>query len=262
MLFTMKTIILNIILSIFCFIGVNAQKQEQKIIILYDNYQFSENTIADWGFSCLVISGSDTILFDTGARKDIFFHNVDAMDIDLHTVQTLVISHHHGDHTGNIFPVLENTGWMDVYLPSSLNGKFRKMVENYDVHTAIDQNIRQIGHNVFLTGEMGFQIREQGMVIRTEQGLVLITGCGHPGVDRMLKKITKKFDEPIYLVIGGFHMEEYGEHEIDHVINTFKNLDVKSVAPGHCTGQRAMEKFRMAYRQNFIRSGTGKIIEL
>lgn len=258
----LKTGLLSILISWVFMSGIFGQEANTKIIILYDNYQFSENTIADWGFSCLVISGNDTILFDTGARKDVFFHNVDALNIDLQTVQTLVISHHHGDHTGNIFPILEKTGWLDVYLPSSLNGKFRGMVDNYDVHTEVDQNIRQVAHNVFLTGEMGFQIREQGLILKTEKGLVLITGCGHPGVDRMLKKIKKKFDEPVYLILGGFHMEEYAEEEIDHVITSFNNYGVKKVAPGHCTGQRAMEKLRKAYQQNFIRSGTGKVIEL
>ncbi len=258
----MKISILHIIFSLILIFGVKAQESDQKIIILYDNYQLSENTISHWGYSCLIISGKDTILFDTGARKDIFFHNLDALHVDLKTVQTMVISHHHGDHVGNIFPVLEETGHIQVYLPSSLNGKFRQMVDNYGVHTEIDKDIRQIAHKIFLTDEMGFQVREQGLVIESDNGLVLITGCGHPGVDRMVRKVCKKFDQPVYMVAGGFHLEEFSDEEIDDIIRTFKECGVKKVAPGHCTGQRAMEKFRKAYRENFIRCGTGKTLEL
>jgi 7,8-dihydropterin-6-yl-methyl-4-(beta-D-ribofuranosyl)aminobenzene 5'-phosphate synthase len=258
----MKFRILQLLISLFLFLDISGQEADQKIIILYDNNQFSENTISDWGFSCLVISGNDTILFDTGARKDIFFHNLEAMNVDLKTVHTLVVSHHHGDHAGNIFPVIENTGHIQVFLPSSLDGNFRQMVDQYNVHAEVDTDIRQIAHHVFLTGEMGFQIREQGLVIETSKGLVLIVGCAHPGVDRMLKKVVKKFNKPVYMVIGGFHMEEYSDPEIDHLIETFRDFEVKKIAPAHCTGKHATEKFMKAYQHNFIRCGTGKVVDL
>jgi 7,8-dihydropterin-6-yl-methyl-4-(beta-D-ribofuranosyl)aminobenzene 5'-phosphate synthase len=136
------------------------------------------------------------------------------------------------------------------------------MVDNYEVHSEVDRDIRQIAHRVFLSGEMGFQVREQALVVESDNGLVLITGCGHPGVDRMVRKVCKKFDQPVYMVVGGFHMEEFSDEEIDDIIQTFKDCGVKKVAPGHCTGQRAMEKFRKAYHENFIRCGTGKTLEL
>lgn len=243
--------------------SLHAQEETPaKIVVLYDNYQYSDSTLSDWGWACLVIRENDTILFDTGARKDILFRNLDALNIDLSTIQTMVISHHHGDHVGNIFPVLEKCGRLQVFLPSSLDGKFRRMVDQYNVHTEVEKDIRQIAYNIFLTGEMGFQIREQGLVIKTPDGLVLITGCGHPGVDRMVKKVSRKFGQPVYMVIGGFHLEGFSNSEIDEIISTFNEFGVKKIAPGHCTGQTAMDKFRKAYQHNFIRSGTGKIIEL
>lgn len=243
--------------------ALKAQKETPtRIVVLYDNYQYSDSTLSDWGWACLVIRENDTILFDTGARKDILLHNIDAMGVDMSTIQTMVISHHHGDHVGNIFPVLERCGRLQVFLPSSLDGKFRGMVDQYNVFTEIDQDIRQIAHNIFLSGEMGFQIREQGLVIETQKGLALITGCGHPGVDRMVRKVSRKFDQPVYMVIGGFHMEEFSGEEIDDVISAFRECGVKKVSPGHCTGQKAMDKFRKAFQHNFIRSGTGKVIEL
>lgn len=240
----------------------NAQPGKTTISVLYDNFQYSDATIADWGYSCLIIRENDTILFDTGARKEVLFHNLNAMDVDLSTVQTVVISHHHGDHVGNIFPVLEKCGYLQVFLPSSLDGKFRNMVDNFNVHTEVDQSNRQIAHNIFLTGEMGFQIREQGIVIKTSQGLVLLVACGHPGIDRMVKKVSRTFGEKVYMVMGGFHLDEFTDSEIDDIIKTFKAYGVEKLVPGHCTGSGAMEKFREAFGNGFVESGTGKVVSL
>lgn len=259
----MKRLILStLFILIFALPYVFSKDDSVKIIVLYDNYQFTENTIADWGFSCLVISGNDTVLFDTGARRDVLFHNLEALDLDLSTVQTLVISHHHGDHVGNLFTVAEANTDILMYLPSSMDGKCRLMVENYGVRTEVDQSVRQIAHNIFLSGEMGFQIREQGLVIVTSKGLVLISGCSHPGIDRMVRKVSSKFDAPVYMVVGGLHLEEHSDEEIDEVIQILRDYGVEKVAPGHCTGQKAMDEFRKVFKHNFIRSGTGKVIEL
>ncbi len=254
-------ILYTTLLLVFGILSLFSQHGSGKIIMLYDNYQFSENTISDWGFSCLIISGKDTVLFDTGARKDILFHNLESLGIGLSSVQTLVISHHHGDHTGNIFPVIEYNPDLLVFLPSTLNGKFIRMVENYGPRAIVEQDNRQIAHNIFLSGEMGFQIREQGIVIITQKGLILISGCGHPGIDRMVRKVSKKFKKPVYMVVGGFHLEEHSDDEIDEIIEVFKEFGVEKTAPAHCTGHIAMNKLRKAYQHNFIRSGTGKVIE-
>jgi len=250
------------IILIFVMCSVQSQNQPVKIIVLYDNYQFSDSTIADWGYSCLIIRENDTILFDTGARKDIMFHNLQALNINISTIQTMVISHHHGDHVGNIFPIIEENPGIQVFLPSTLDGNFREMVENYNVRTTVNRNYREVAYNIFITEEMGFQIPEQAIVIKTEKGLILISACGHPGIDRMVRKVCKKFNEKVFLVMGGFHLEEYSDKEIDEIIETFHEAGVEKIAPGHCTGQKAMDKFRQAWHHNFIRSGTGKVFEL
>ncbi|NCU35942.1 MBL fold metallo-hydrolase [Candidatus Falkowbacteria bacterium] len=237
-------------------------KDHVKIMIVYDNYRFTETTMADWGFACIVIRGNDTLMFDTGAQKEILFHNLQAMNLRLANVHKLVISHHHGDHTGNIFPVLEANPLMQVFLPSSLDGNFRKMVENYGARVVCDAKMRPVGSGMYLSGEMGFQTREQALVIRTARGLVLLTGCGHPGVDRMVKKVAKLFGEPVYLVMGGFHLEDFTDHELDNIIGELKKTGVKKVIPGHCTGSKAIERFAAEFGNDCLQGGTGRIIEI
>jgi 7,8-dihydropterin-6-yl-methyl-4-(beta-D-ribofuranosyl)aminobenzene 5'-phosphate synthase len=238
------------------------QQEHVKIMIVYDNYQFTEKTVADWGFACVVIKEGDSIMFDTGAQKEILFNNLQAMNLRVSDIHKLVISHHHGDHTGNIFPLLEANPQMQIFLPSSLDGNFRELVEGYGARTVCDQEMRPLGNDIYLSGEMGFQTREQALVIRTANGLVLLTGCSHPGVDRMVKKVVKRFGEPVYIVMGGFHLEDFTDEELDNIIAELKKSGVKKVMPGHCTGTKAIERFAKAFGDDCLQSGTGRIIQL
>jgi 7,8-dihydropterin-6-yl-methyl-4-(beta-D-ribofuranosyl)aminobenzene 5'-phosphate synthase len=240
----------------------NKQPDRAKVIIVYDNYQYSQNTAADWGWACVVIKGNDTLLFDTGAQKEILFNNLQALNIRLNHIHKLVISHHHGDHTGNIFPVLDANSDMQVYLPSSLDGNFRKMVEGYGAHIVCDQQMRPVGNDMYLSGEMGFQTREQALVIRTDKGLVLLAGCSHPGIDRMIKKVTKAFGEPVYMMMGGFHLEDYSDEELEALTAELKKLGVQKVVPGHCTGTKAINQFEREFPDGYLQSGTGQVIVL
>ena len=252
---------LLLISTLPCIFAFKTERPPVKIIVLYDNYQFTENTRADWGFSCLIIKENDTILFDTGAKPDFLFHNLKALDIDITTIQTLVISHHHGDHVGSIFPILEANPDIQVFLPTSLDGNFRQMVDGYGVRNYVESDVREIACNIFLSGEMGFQIREQALVLKTPKGLVVISACGHPGIDRMVSKISRKFNQRVYMVIGGFHLEEHSEKEIRKVIDKLTGCGVSRVAPGHCTGEKAMEMFREAYQDGFVPCGTGQVFQ-
>jgi 7,8-dihydropterin-6-yl-methyl-4-(beta-D-ribofuranosyl)aminobenzene 5'-phosphate synthase len=260
-LFNKFKLILLLIGTVFGIFAFKTETPPGKIIVLYDNYQFTENTRADWGFACLIIKENDTILFDTGAKADILFHNLKALNIDITTIQTLVISHHHGDHAGNIFPILEANSRLQVFLPTSLDGNFRQMVGGYGVRNSVESNIREIAHNIFLSGEMGFQIREQALVIKTRKGLIVISACGHPGIDRMVSKISRKFNQRVYRVIGGFHLEGYSEKEVQKVIDNLIGCGVSCVAPGHCTGEKAIELFRQTYQDGFVPCGTGQIFK-
>ncbi len=239
-----------------------AQQDVTRIITLCDNYQINSQTRTDWGFSCLVIHESDTILFDAGNRKDIFNHNLKVLGIDAKTVNLMVISHHHGDHTGNVFNVLKVNPGMKVYLPTSLDGEFASRVNDYGGKAWIKSDCKRIAKNIYVSGEMGFQIKEQALVIDTKKGLVIIVACGHPGIDRMVAKIKYHFQKDVFLVLGGYHTLEADQEEANRIIERFRQMGVKKVAPSHCTGKLTRELFKETYQSNFIENGTGKIIEI
>ena len=65
-------------------------------------------------------------------------------------------------------------------------------------------------------------IPEQALVIQTEQGLVVITGCAHPGIVAILEQAQSLFEESVYMVMGGFHLGSMSEAEIDTILNDFQ----------------------------------------
>ena len=57
-----------------------------------------------------------------------------------------------------------------------------------------------------LEGRLGKAIPEQSLVLNTSKGLIVMTGCSHPGIADMLENIKASFGKDIYLVFGGFHL--------------------------------------------------------
>ena len=91
-----------------------------------------------------------------------------------------------------------------------------------------------------------------------EKGLIVITGCSHPGIVTILERVKEFFpQEKIFAVLGGFHLLDKGKREIDYIIEKFKSLGVEKVGPTHCTGWEAIKAFQEAYGDNFLSLGAG-----
>ncbi|MDH4258456.1 MAG: MBL fold metallo-hydrolase, partial [Candidatus Aminicenantes bacterium] len=168
----------------FCFIFIGSafslDKSPITITILYDNYMFTEGTQTDWGFSCLIKGTEKTILFDTGTNPDILMHNIKTLGVNPKEVELVVLSHIHGDHTGGLSSFLKENNKVSVYVPISFPDDFKKGVENTGAKiVSVDKPVA-ICKGVLTTGEMGTTIKEQGVILDTEKGLVFITGCAHP----------------------------------------------------------------------------------
>ena len=109
----------------------------------------------------------------------------------------------------------------------------------------------------------GDKIKEQSLILTTTKGLVVITGCAHPGVVNIVQKAKEvRVDKLVYLVMGGFHMTGAATPQIESVIEGFRELGVKKVAPCHCSGDETRKMFRQEYVEDYINSGSGKIITL
>ena len=233
-----------------------------KFTILYDNYVFEEGTDANWGFSCLIEGTEKTILFDTGTRSDILFHNIELLDVDMSKVEQVVISHDHGDHTGGLAAFLSRNHDVSVYLPISFPPGFFESVRQDKARTVSVDDPVEICSNVFLTGEMGIQIPEQSLIVNTSRGLVIVTGCSHQGIVNILKRAKEMLDRPIHLVFGGFHLLQHSEEDVEAIIQEFKKMGVEKCGATHCTGDRAIALFKDAFGENYVRMGTGRVVEI
>jgi len=120
----------------------------------------------------------------------------------------------------------------------------------------------EICKNVFSTGEMGTQIKEQSLILNTSKGLVVITGCAHPGIVDIVRRAKEMIDKNIYLVFGGFHLMQKSEVEVKNIISQFKDLGVEKVGATHCTGERAIQLFKQAYGDDFVQMGVGRVIKI
>ncbi len=233
-----------------------------KFTILYDNYLYAQGTKPDWGFSCLIEGTEKVILFDTGTQPDILLHNVDHLGVDLKKVEQIVISHDHYDHIGGLPKVLDRNPHVSVYMPVSFSYEIVRSVEGKKAKVvSVDEPI-EICPNVYSTGEMGIQIKEQSLIINTKKGLIIVTGCSHQGIVNILKRAKKLFDRPIYLVFGGFHLGGTSDAQVEAIIRDFKEIGVEKCGATHCTGDRPIELFKEAFGDNYVPMGTGRILEI
>ncbi|MBA7674757.1 Ribonuclease BN [subsurface metagenome] len=210
-----------------------------KITIIYDNEVWEKGLRADWGFSCLVDAYERKILFDTGSNGFILLENMKKLNIEPEMIQEVFISHAHFDHTGGLPSFLEANP-VKTYIPSSCpqpssSKEVVKVKESLYIHD-----------NIFSTGEI--KNVEQSLVVKTENGTVLVVGCSHSGVNNILKTASQ-FGKP-YAIIGGLHgFRDFGLIK-----------DLKFICPIHCTQFKS--KIKKLYPEKYIEGGVGKVIEL
>lgn len=236
-------------------------KKEMKILTLSDNYTTDPAFKIDWGIAILISADGCNILFDASAQGKILLDNMNKLGINPESISKVVISHDHYDHFGGLVDFLAKNNKAEVYILSNLR-KTKNVIKNAGAEFIEIDNPTTIIEDVLTTGSLGESIPEQSLILNTAKGLVVITGCAHPGIVEIIKKVKELYNKEIYLVMGGFHLFEKNEREIREIIKEFRSLEVKNVAPCHCTGERAIELFKEEYQGNFIRNGVGKLIEL
>jgi len=209
------------------------------ITILYDNTAIHHTLQSDWGFSCLIQGAGQTVLFDTGADGSILLSNMEKLNIDPISVDLVFISHSHFDHTGGLSGFLRINPDVTVFCPTSFRGVRRARDVVY-----VDQ-LEKIDDQIYSTGELGGI--EQSMVLMTKQGLILVVGCAHAGMENILQAVAHLGE--VRAVVGGFH--------------GFKNFDlfqnVQNICPTHCT--RYQEELERKYPDKILRGGAGQVLQ-
>jgi len=236
--------------------------KDLNLTIVYDNNPYDKKLETAWGFSCLVEGTEKTILFDVGGEGDLLCENMKKLEIDPKEVDIVVLSHIHQDHIGGLFDFLKENHNVTVYLPESFTKEVKKDIEKAGAKLVEVKKPAQITEEVYSTGELGKRIKEQSLVIKTEKGLVVITGCAHPGIVEIVKKVKEIDSCDVFFVLGGFHLLSMKESQIKEISKEMKELKVKKIAPCHCSGDLAREIFQKEYKEDFIEAGVGKKIKI
>lgn len=213
-----------------------------KITIVYDNEVSKNNKDlkSDWGFACVIHTEEDTVLFDTGAKGDILLDNMRILGLDPGDIDTIVLSHEHWDHTGGL----------DALRPFLHHAKLYRLAsehQNENVVIVGSEISQRITKDVYTTGRLHGTVDEQSLVLRGKKGFVVLVGCSHPGVEKILT-VAKQYG-PTTGLVGGFHN-----------FDDFRVLeDLNFICPCHCTARK--KELQKTFPEKFSPCGVGKIID-
>jgi 7,8-dihydropterin-6-yl-methyl-4-(beta-D-ribofuranosyl)aminobenzene 5'-phosphate synthase len=276
----------------------SSETSSVRITILYDAFGAREDLQRDWGFAALVETGGKRILFDTGNNSDIFARNASALGVDLRTIDLVVISHRHGDHTAGLSHVLSVNPTVTVYAPAEgLGGVFGTRVPGtfyrreaslpahfryFDgqppdrvelgshwpgAHIELVDSIREIAPGVSLVSTVSnkpgtLELRELSLAVQTAQGLVLVVGCSHPGIETIVAA-SARVAPHVHMIVGGLHLVTTPDSEIARVATALHDQwHVDLVAPGHCTGEPAFLALKRTFDTAYLYAGLGTTIEV
>jgi 7,8-dihydropterin-6-yl-methyl-4-(beta-D-ribofuranosyl)aminobenzene 5'-phosphate synthase len=275
----------------------SAGPTQDRITILYDAFGKPSGMKKDWGYSALVEYGGKHILFDTGNNAEIFAQNVKVSGVDLKKLDFAVMSHRHGDHTGGmnylltvnpqvkIFAPKEGFGVFGASLPGTFyrqdaslpdymryyNGKPPQMMTfgtpwpsaNFVLIDGVTEAAPGISVIATVSQTPGtLELHELSLAIETPKGLILVVGCSHPGIERIVEASTV-LDKHVYAIVGGLHLVTTPDSEIARIVTALHDKwKVDCVALGHCTGEPAFAAFQRAFGVHYNYAGLGSVIEL
>ena len=234
---------------------------ELDIRVIYDNTSARSDVQADWGFAAVVTFRERRVLFDSGTKPELFMTNLEKMEVDPPSIRQAVISHQHRDHRNGIYKLFPLQPAMRIHFLKAFYD------EAYEAAAAVGMTPNrvtgpfEVEPGVYSTGMIAGDPPEQSLAVETSKGIVLLVGCGHPGVVNIVETVEKQRGaDSIRLLLGGFHMLRRNEDEINSRIAKLKQLNVRRVMPAHCSGDLAKRLFQEAYGENFDTLGAGKVL--
>jgi 7,8-dihydropterin-6-yl-methyl-4-(beta-D-ribofuranosyl)aminobenzene 5'-phosphate synthase len=275
----------------------SASPQKPQITILYDAFGKDSAMQKDWGYAALVEYGGKRILFDTGNNPEALARNAKARTIDLSKLDFVVMSHRHGDHMGGLAYLLKVNPKVKIYAPKEGFGVYgadlpssfyRKdpslpLEERYfggappDVmrfgsawpganFQLVDKTM-EIASDIYLISLVSdkpgtLELHELSLAIKAPDGMVLVVGCSHPGIEKIVEAASA-IDLRIHLIVGGFHLVAASDADIQKIVTTLHDrFNVQYIAPGHCTGEPAFAALKKAFGDRYLFAGLGTTLVL
>lgn len=229
-----------------------------EIITVYDNIANDPQFKTDWGYACVIDHPKKRILFDTGEHAIILEKNLHTALIPIKSIDILILSHLHSDHIGGANWVVEQNPNITVYIPDTFSKNLENQLRlhcNNIIRVKKSISFAQDDFHVILTKNVW--IKEISLVIATQQGGILISGCSHSGIDHILDEARKYTKQDIFTIFGGLHLLKSSDQSITKISQKLKNSHLKQIAPCHCTGDQALTLLKENFADNFLTNGVG-----
>ncbi len=241
--------------------------------------------LAEHGASFVIEADGHKILFDTGQSGSVLLTNLATLGIDPGEIQALILSHAHDDHTGGLKPLLEQIPGVPLYAhPDLFRKRYRKgdtgprpvgpaisraklnrrvllklsaepveVVSGVWTSGAIEPRPEPEGRSAFhvVRDGSGWTVDpyrdDQAVVLKSEQGLVVICGCCHAGLLNTLARVRDVFGSDPLAVVGGMHLAHLDVPTMEHLVEELKGYGPPQMWVGHCTGDRAFLTLKAAF---------------
>ncbi len=224
-----------------------------ELIVVNDNTG-SPGFLSEWGWSLLVVTDDGRrILFDFDTSPAVLEHNFRLLGIKADEITIGVLSHRHMDHIGGLPYVLKGNPGLELYVTPDALQRARQLRA---INTVVAGDER-IMDDIWVIGPLSAgYIQEQAMAILLEgYGLLVVVGCSHPGIDRIVRHAEEVTGHRIYHVIGGFHEPS---REALHSVA----LRTRYITPAHCSGSASVSYIRNTFPGKLVPVRTGSRLTL
>lgn len=253
------------------------------------------------GLSLLIEARDRTVLFDMG-QDGTFIRNAENLGLDLTRVDAGVLSHGHYDHGGGLAAFLEYNTQAPVYLRAGAGDTFYvRDIPRYRYIGLEGGMLTANAHRfVWISTDTGISpglmlitdiltvappppgngplfirkdaryipdpfLHELFLVVEDDDGISVITGCGHSGILNMVSTAKHRYPgKPVKAVVGGFHLidRDTPPHMVRHIASALKSAGCRRIITGHCTGTRAKEILHEELGDSFSALSTGYRTEI
>ena len=265
------------------------------LVLVEDTVRFDVPGLrGEHGISLLIEHAGKRLLFDVG-QSGLFIDNARLLGASLDSIDALVLSHGHYDHTGglpNAIDLLEGRGTRLVAHPEVFEAKVRENGESIGspigfseaekaFNLELTAELLELGNGIYFTGEvpqdyerpepLGYRLRDgaripdelrddASLIFDTEEGAIVVTGCAHAGIVNIARYAADVTGKPVHALVGGFHLVNASEERLTRTVAAFKEMEVDRILPGHCTGHVAV--CRLAAELGAQKIDTGSVIDL